>query len=787
MSPLIPILFFALIASGAGFFFWARRAERRRLFKSLQLKLFLVELPPPHEDDTKPLEEVRRSEQLFAALASIREPFVLEVAVPYVGQEICFYAAVPERASETLLRQVQSLWRDAVVRPVSDYNIFNHAGAAMGGFVKLKERFALPVRTYEEAGGDTFLSIVGGFTNVNEVGEGASVQYIVRPAEKKRKKEVLSVLNLLKKGEPLSSILKRWAMGVSDVNRALSRGEEGKEGKQKEVDAEAVKIIEKKVSKPLFEVNIRLLTSAPSEYQASVLFEGIAAGFSQFGAPNRNEFRVVKPKKLNKLAHQFSFREFEPAQAMVLSGEELASVFHLPTGAFPVPRVKRVRSREAPPPAELPSKGLLIGESRYRGERRAVFLTEEDRRRHLYLVGQTGTGKTTFLMNVIAQDIMAGRGVGVVDPHGELANGVLALVPRKRMDDVIVFDPGDLSRPVGLNMLEYDPEKPEQKTFIVNELVGIFDKLYDLKVTGGPMFEQYMRNALLLLMEDASPLAGGEPATLMEVPRVFTDAAFRARKLQRIKNPTVIDFWEKEAIKAGGEAALANITPYITSKFNTFTANDYVRLIVGQVRSSFSFREVLDGGKILIVNLSKGRIGEANASLLGMIVVGKLLMAALGRVDTPEESRTDFYLTIDEFQNFTTDSIATVLSEARKYRLNLVVAHQFIAQLTDHIRDAVFGNVGSTVSFRVGATDAEFLVKQFAPVFTAGDLVNVDNFNACVKLLVEGRTAAPFNIETVRPPRGDAALAAEIAARSRARYGRNREEVETEILRRLRD
>ncbi|MFH1193197.1 MAG: hypothetical protein V1656_02675 [Candidatus Jorgensenbacteria bacterium] len=787
MSPLIPILFFALIAAGVGFFFWARRAQRRRLFKSLQLKLFLVELPPPHEDDTKPLEEVKRSEQLFAALAAMQEPFAFEVAVPYVGQEIHFYAAVPERAGETLLRQVQSLWSDAAVYPVGDYNIFNPAGAVMGGFVKLKERFVLPVRTYEEAGSDTFLSIVGGLTNVNEVGEGAAVQYVVRPAEKKRKKEVLSVLHLLKKGESLSSILKRWTVGVSDVSRALSRGEEKKDGMQKEIDTEAVKVVERKVSKSLFEVNIRILSSAPSEYQASALFEGIAAGFSQFGAPNRNEFRVVKPGKLNELVHQFSFRQFEPAQAMVLSGEELASVFHLPTGVFPVPRVKRMRTREAPPPAELPRKGLLIGESRYRGERRGVFLTEEDRRRHLYLVGQTGTGKTTFLKNVIAQDITAGRGVGVVDPHGELASGVLALVPRTRMDDVIVFDPGDLSRPMGLNMLEYDPAKPEQKTFIVNEMVGIFDKLYDLKATGGPMFEQYMRNALLLLMESAGSFFGGEPATLMEVPRVFTDAAFRARLLANVKNPTVIDFWEKEAAKAGGEAALANITPYITSKFNAFTANDYVRLIVGQARSSFSFREVLDGRKILIVNLSKGRIGEANASLLGMIVVGKLLMAALGRVDTPEESRADFYLTIDEFQNFTTDSIATVLSEARKYHLNLMVAHQFIAQLTDHIRDAVFGNVGSMVSFRVGATDAEFLVKQFAPVFEEGDLVNVDNFNACAKLLVGGRTAAPFNIETVPPPRGDAAIAAEIAARSRARYGRDREGVEAEILRRLRD
>ncbi|MFH1161792.1 MAG: DUF87 domain-containing protein [Candidatus Jorgensenbacteria bacterium] len=786
MSPLIPILFFALIASGVGFFFWTRRATHRHT-ESLRFKLFLVSLSPPRGEVEKPLEEIKRSEQFLSSLAALGTEFAIEVAVPHVGQEIHFFVAVPGRAAGTLLRQVQSLWSDAVVQPVSDYTIFNYAGATCGGYLKLKERFVLPLRTYEEVGGDTFLPIIGGFTNVNEVGEGAAVQYVIRPAPKQRKKEILSVLQLLKKGEKLSSVLHRWAVGASDVSEAVARGEKKNEGVPVTVDAEAVKMLEEKVSKPLFEVNVRLLTSAPSEYQANSLFDGIAAGFSQFGAPNRNELRLVKPKSVSDLVHRFSFREFDPAQAMVLSSGELVSLFHFPTANFPIPRIKHVKSREAPPPAELPKAGLLIGESRYRGERRAVFLEEEDRRRHLYLVGQTGTGKSTFLANIVAQDIAAGRGVGVVDPHGELVEAALSLVPRKRMDDVIVFDPGDLSRPVGLNMLEYDPAKPEQKTFIVNELVGIFDKLYDLKTTGGPMFEQYMRNALLLLMEDAAPSAGGEPATLMEVPRVFTDAAFRARKLARIKNPTVIDFWEKEAIKAGGEAALANITPYITSKFNTFTANDYVRLIVGQVRSAFSFREVMDGRKILLVNLSKGRIGEANASLLGMIVVGKLLMAALGRVDVPQESRPDFYLTIDEFQSFTTDSIATILSEARKYRLNLVLAHQFVGQLTDRIRDAVFGNVGSMVSFRVGATDAEFLAKQFTPVFTEGDLVNIDNFNAYAKILIRGQTAPAFNVATVPPPRGDAALAGEIAGRSRARYGRGREEVEHEILRRLRE
>jgi hypothetical protein len=310
---------------------------------------------------------------------------------------------------------------------------------------------------------------------------------------------------------------------------------------------------------------------------------------------------------------------------------------------------------------------------------------------------------------------------------------------------------------------------------------NIFNKLF-AQETMGPMFEQYMRNALLLLMEDMP----NEPATLVEVARVFTDSLFRKRKLTRTKNPTVYDFWEKEAAKAGGEAALANITPYITSKFNNFTANDYMRVIIGQTKSAFDFRELMDEGKILLVNLAKGRIGDINANLLGMIVTGKILMAALSRIDTPEEKRRDFYLYIDEFQNFTTDSIAVILSEARKYRLNLTLAHQFIGQLTEKIRDAVFGNAGSIISFRVGAQDAEFLVKQFAPVFKEQDLLNIDNFNAYVKLLVRGETVKPFNIKTVPAPRGDPAVASRIKENSRKRYGRNRNEVEEEIYKRLR-
>ncbi|MEK7091696.1 MAG: TraM recognition domain-containing protein, partial [Patescibacteria group bacterium] len=384
--------------------------------------------------------------------------------------------------------------------------------------------------------------------------------------------------------------------------------------------------------------------------------------------------------------------------------------------------------------------------------------------------------------NLALQDIQAGRGLCLVDPHGDLVNKILSFIPPERATDVIVFDPGDLARPLGLNMLEYDLSKPEEKTFIVNEMQSIFNQLFS-KETMGPMFEKYMRNALLLLMEDAK----NEPATLMEMPRIFSDQAFRERKLARITNPTVIDFWTKEAPKTTGEQGLANMGPYITSKFDNFISNDYIRPIIGQTKSAFNFREVMDDGKILLVNLSKGKIGDLNSALLGMIVTGRILLAALSRENMAENDRRDFYLYIDEFQNYTTDSIATILSEARKYRLSLTVAHQFIAQLKDNIREAIFGNVGNLISFRVGTTDTEVLAKHFAPTFSEKDLTSLENLTAAAKILVKGEPIAPFSLRFHWPEGGSTTRADKLKELSRLSYGQDLTDIEQAILKRLRD
>lgn len=313
-------------------------------------------------------------------------------------------------------------------------------------------------------------------------------------------------------------------------------------------------------------------------------------------------------------------------------------------------------------------------------------------------------------------------------------------------------------------------------------MIEIFEKLYNLKALGfgGPIFEQYMRNALLLIMED--PESG---STLIEIPRVLSDAEFRKYKLAKCKNIVVKNFWEKEAEKAGGEAALANMVPYITSKMNIFIANDLVRPIISQQKSAFNLREIMDNGKILIINLSKGRLGDMNSYLLGMIIVGKILIAAFSRADTPEEKRRDFYLYIDEFHNVTTQTIAKALAEARKYRLSLIFGHQFIGQLDEETKKAIFGNVGSMLVFRVGPDDAKYLITAFAPVFDEEDLVNIDNYNAALRLLIKGETSHPFNIVTYPPSQGNPKVAGLIKEYCRAKYGQDRAKVEEELNSRL--
>ena len=468
---------------------------------------------------------------------------------------------------------------------------------------------------------------------------------------------------------------------------------------------------------------------------------------------------------------------FNETQSNILNIEELASLYHFPTHFTETPYIKGVKSDVVAPPADLPKTGVnLLGKVLFRQEEKKVyFASREDRRRHLYIVGQTGTGKSGFLREMIRQDIANGEGVAVIDPHGELIEHTLANIPKNRIDDVVLFEPSDITRPMGLNMLEYDT--PEQKDFAVQEMIAIFYKLFPPEIIG-PMFEHYMRNAMLALMADKE-----NPGTSVEIPKMFTDPAFLAERLKKVSDPVVKSFWQKEWAQTTGSTR-SDMLGYVVSKIGRFIENEMMRNIIGQSHSGFDLTEIMNGKKIFLANLSKGQTGEVNSSLLGLILVSKMQMAAMKRASMKEEERKDFYLYVDEFQNFTTDSISTILSEERKYKLNLTIAHQYIAQLTDPIKNSVFGNVGTVGAFRVGTEDAEFLEKQFEPEFTRFDLVNLDNFHLIIKMMLNNKTSTPFKMGTLPPEEGRPQIVDAIKQISKLKYGKAKATVEDDILKR---
>ena len=659
-----------------------------------------------------------------------------------------------------------------------DYNIFTEAGSIAGSYATLVNHRVYPIKMYDTIDHDPLNIILNVFTKLQKLGEGASIQFTICPEDDSMMHEFHAVLNDVKEGMDVKTALspvRQFGKELKSIAKEMIFG--SSKEKEKKVNDEAVTNIGEKMKSTLMATNIRIVTSAQTHTRAVEILADIESSFNQFTEANRNGFNFVRPEgsTLADLIHSYSYRTFSQEYAIPLNLKELATIFHFPYG-IESPQLKQAKAGSAPAPMEMGDAGVAIGVNRYRGKETTIHFAPEDRMRHFYVIGQTGTGKTTIMKNMIAQDIAAGHGVCYIDPHGTDIQDILSYIPKERIDDVIYFDPAYTARPMGLNMLEYDVRYPEQKTFVVNELMNIFNKLFDMKTSGGPMFEQYFKNSAFLVMEH--PESG---ATLLEIGRVLSDKTFRDMKLSHCKNPIIKQFWIG-AEQTTGDQSLANFVPYITSKFDNFISNDIMRPVVLQEKSIFNFREIMDNKKILLVNLSKGRLGDINANLIGLLVVNKIQMAALSRVDMYGKKMEDFFLYIDEFQNVTTDSIESILSEARKYRLSLTVAHQYIAQLEDNIKDAVFGNVGSMAVFRVGAEDAQFVESKFKPVFTAADIMKIDNHNAYISMLINGQPTKPFNIATFPPPQGIPAAVEKIKELSYLKYGRDREEVEAEIM-----
>jgi hypothetical protein len=763
------------------------------------LNMVLFEIQPQaygegdkQENAQRKLEQLlSSSEQLYAGLTSLidkREGFSLEIAVPEGSEEAFLYLGVPRQKKVLAERLVSSVFPNArMSESRGDYNIFNVDGHHAAAYGKLGDHPSLPLRTPDLFEHDPMNVVLAAFAKIAKHGEGAALQITVSTEGDRYNHHYKKILRELEKGKNFRKAIK---VPETEVMHALK--EMGKQifaPKEYEMEVEkqfrrssdqvATEGVTKKVKTRIVPASIRIVTSAPTKERAEEMLENLEAPFHQFddGKGNHLTFKRVSSWGLAGFLRDFTYRAFDRSIAMPLSLAEISALYHFTAERVTTSReLKRSFAKQAPAPVETPHEGITIGINRYGADEREVRFGASDRLRHAYVIGQTGTGKTGFLKNMILQDIRNGDGVAFIDPHGNDIEDILAAIPPERQKDVIYFDPAHTERPMGLNMLEYDRSRPEMKTFVVDEVYGIFRKLYaDVPEAFGPMFEQYYRNAVQLVVED--PDTG---STFVEIPRVFADHAFRSLKLSHCQNPIIVQFWRKIAEQAQGDPSLENVAPYITSKFDVFLTNDIMRPVVAQEKSAFDFRKIMDEKKIFLANLSKGRLGDRNTALLGLVLVSKFLQAAFSRVDTRGELPV-FYLYIDEFQNFATPSIATILSEARKYKLSLVIAHQFIAQLEEEIRDAVIGNVGTKAAFRIGTQDAEFLEKQFTPVFTQQDLENLPNRTAVLALLTNGVPARPFTIQTVELPKWDYSKVDAIKQFSYDTYGKPREEVEAEI------
>ncbi len=705
---------------------------------------------------------------------------------------INFYVAVPIKFKSFIEQQISAQYPYAHIEEITDYNIFNEKSSIVGAHLKGKELPALPFKSYKNMDSDPLSAILNTLARIHEQNASAAIQFVVRSAHKDWRRRGVSIVREVRKGKKFEEVvggkkgflspLQGFGAEARRQVLATKSSEDKKDLYQlSALEEEMLKGIEEKLSKGGLDVTIRVISSADNTELAQLNLDNIVNSFAQYNLYRYgNTFGAYVPKNPKNIIREFIYRSFQEKYHTVLNTEEMASFWHLPLHSTETPNIKWLLARKASPPPNLPNEGIHLGRVFYRGQEYPVRMKDADRRRHLYVIGKSGGGKSVMIENMAIQDIANGKGVAIVDPHGDFAEYVLEHIPKERADDVIIFNPSDAERPVGLNMLEANSE--DEKDFAVQEMIAIFYKLFPPEMIG-PMFEHNMRNVMLTLMADLN-----NPGTIIDIPRMFTDDEYVKKYLKNLKDPVVRSFWEKEMAKTS-DFHKSEMLGYLISKVGRFVENEMMRNIMGQQKSGFNFRDIMDKQKILIVNLAKGKTGEVNAKLIGLIVVAKLQMAALSRASLPEDERKDFYLYIDEFQNFITDSISTILSEARKYRLDLIVAHQYLGQLTSEngktdIRDAVLGNVGTMCAFRIGPEDSDILAKEFAPVFGPYDLMNVEKFTCNVKLLIDNEPTKPFNMSTYPPLKGNRELAEAIRELSRLKFGRDRRIVEAEILER---
>ncbi len=803
MSNLVLIIGAVLVLLIVGGIVLFTYRQRRHALTPVKRVCLLVTLPKEQQDEDaggsasriqKLQEQISVGESFLSFLGNMRaqrwyntlgrgrnDHFSFEIVAD--RGEIRFYTVVPEPMREFMEQQLHAQYPDAEIEVTPEYNPFRATSHVVAGSLRLKKNPVLPILTYRRMDVDPLAGLTNALSKLDH-DEAAVIQYICRSSHPRWHNRAASTVRSLRSGGKVSNnVLKTIAVEIFRMFFGGKKKEDDFAGMPKPLSPsqeELVQRIQEKTSKAGLDVNIRLVVSSSTLQAATIRLKNIQDAFGQYNAfDTGNGFERKDPFGKEKLVHHFIYRAFDAGRASILNVEELASLWHLPLPSTETPNIRWVLSRSAPPPVNIPKTGVQLGESHYRSEVVKVRIAREDRRRHVYVIGKSGVGKSVLLTQMALQDIANGDGVCVVDPHGDLILDILARMPAHRLKDVVHFNPSDMEHPVGLNML--DAPTPEEQDFAVQEMIAIFMKLFPPEVIG-PMFEHNMRNVMLTLMADPE-----KPGTIVEIPRMFTDPAFQKSKVLKVTDPMVRAFWEKEMAKTS-DFHKSEMLGYLISKVGRFVENAMMRNVIGQSRSGFDFQQIMNDGKILLVNLAKGTTGEVNASLLGLIIVSKLQMAALRRASLPQEQRRDFFLYVDEFQNFVTDSVATILSEARKYRLNLTIAHQYVGQLVQgqdtKIRDAVFGNVGTVVAFRVGVEDAEIFAQAFAPTFTQYDVTNVDKYTAIVKLLIDNTASKPFTMKTLPLSPATPGLAEHLIQQSRQQYGKLRAEVEKEILER---
>ncbi|MDR2063930.1 MAG: type IV secretion system DNA-binding domain-containing protein [Candidatus Nomurabacteria bacterium] len=787
-------------------FFVRKRQKDKNYERGLKMVPMLIHLPPEVEDidggsrDERDVtdESLSQAQSMYNIISSI---IVKKFSAKIYGQKhlsfeilavdglIYYYAVVPVSLIDMVRQAVSTAYPTARLEEVRMHNIFNKdsgSSGIVGGELSLKKEFVYPISTYQEIKQDPSRALLNALSAVKK-GDGMAVQILFRPADEKwfsySKLRVKEIREHKKKKGPAGS----FGYFIKDLSEALWKPPEvrEKEEEEKEVltnlEQAEIEAIETKTKYPGFETLVRVIASSPSAERSKALLSNVVAAFALVDSTAHNGFQYRQLDNTDKLATDYILHLFPiKNNKNILNSVELSTIFHLPSQKdIPTSQVKRQMAKQVDGPTDVMDEGLFLGVNEFRGKKKEIRLSSKDRVRHTYIIGQTGTGKSNLMKNLAYQDMMEGRGFAMIDPHGDLAEDILGMVPPERVDDIIYFNPSDKDSPIGLNMFEID--NPDQMDFVIGEMISMFYSLYDPGHTGivGPRMENVIRYAAVLIM---SAPGGG---TFMDIPKVLVDPEFTKSKIKYLTDARAIDFWTKEWPNAQRSNDAGEVTAWIVSKWSPFE-NQLIRNILGQSKSGFNIREVMDSGKILLVNLSKGLLGEHAAKLLGMVFVMKFQSAAMGRADMPEEQRRDFCLYVDEFQNFATDSFESILSEARKYKLNLIVANQFMTQLTDKIREAIIGNVGTVMAGRIGITDAEILQKKFQPTFTADDLTKLPNYQAIASVMIHNVPSAPFSMNWV-PQIGtvNEKIRESMRLYSATKYGRSRAEVVAEISARL--